>query len=406
MSLRSLLVSMPSDARRVVLVQFLTALGYFSVIPFFVVSLVKVLGQSPAFAAGQLTLFLTGQYVASFAGAYLSHRTNPLLTMKVGLVLQIATYVLFATGVSSVPALCALSLALGMSKAFFTPAAKAALVALTPGDNHYLLFSFRSTVNNLGVALGSSLGAALIDQTAFAFFAFAACIQVVALWVLRGVRAPSTSPERIDLPKPGFGKAVRAVVGMPLTMTLMIVTLCYQFHYIQLEYAFPLVADSAWGTDAVAHVFWVNAAAVLALQIPLNKWLSQQLSVYLTLALGFGLMLMAFWLLAESSVQPLFLISVLLFTLGEITIDPAIDALLSKGLSVDLLPAGFGVLGLMGLLGAVAGNGIASRFAASGDFTLFWYINCALAALAVALVALYRRQDDPALKEGLHGHHH
>ncbi|MGS7253023.1 MFS transporter [Pseudomonas anuradhapurensis] len=406
MNLRTLLVTMPSDARRVVLVQFLTALGYFSVIPFFVVYLVKVLGQSPAFAAGQLTLFLTGQYVASFAGAYLSHRTNPLLTMKVGLVLQIATYALFATGVSAAPALCALSLALGVSKAFFTPAAKAALVALTPGDNHYLLFSFRSTVNNLGVAVGSALGAALIDQTAFAFFLFAACIQVVALWVLRVVRAPATAPERVARPKPAFGKAVRAVVGMPLAVILMIVTLCYQFHYIQLEYALPLVADSAWGTDAVAHVFWVNAAAVMALQIPLNTWLSQRLSVYFTLALGFACMLLAFWLLAESSGRPLFLIGVLLFTLGEITIDPAIDALLSKGLAVDLLPVGFGVLGLMGLLGAVAGNAVASRFVAAGDFTLFWYVNCALAALAVALVAFYRKQDNPAFKEGLHGHHH
>ncbi|WP_296231949.1 hypothetical protein [Pseudomonas sp. UBA4617] len=98
------------------------------------------------------------------------HRTNPLLTMKVGLVLQIATYALFATGVSAAPALCALSLALGVSKAFFTPAAKAALVALTPGDSHYLLFSFRSTVNNLGVA-------------------------VAALGVLLAVRAPS-APSR------------------------------------------------------------------------------------------------------------------------------------------------------------------------------------------------------------------
>ncbi|PVZ11394.1 MULTISPECIES: MFS transporter [unclassified Pseudomonas] len=406
MSLRTLVVSMPSDARRVVLVQFLTALGYFSVIPFFVVYMVKGLGQSPAFAAGQLTLFLSGQYAASFAGAYVSHRATPLFTMKIGLVLQIATYVLFATGVSSPPALCALSLALGVSKAFFTPAAKAALVALTPATNHYLLFSFRSTVNNLGVALGSSLGAALIDQTAFAFFLFAACIQAVALGVLHAVRAPSATPERPARPKPDFGRAVRAVMAMPLAVVLMAVTLCYQFHYIQLEYAFPLIADSAWGTDAVAHVFWVNAAAVMALQIPLNTWLSQRLPVYLTLALGFTLMCLAFGLLAESSVEPVFLAGVLLFTLGEITIDPAIDALLSKGLPVDLLPVGFGVLGLMGLLGAVAGNAVASRFAGLGDFTLFWYINCALAAVAVALVTLYRRQDKPTFKEGLHGHHH
>jgi predicted MFS family arabinose efflux permease len=404
MSLRTLLVTMPPDARRIVLVQFLTSLGYFSIIPFFVIYLVRFLGYSPSFAASQLTLFLVGQYSASFVGAYLSHRKGPLLTMKIGLVLQISTYVLFAAGLSSALALSLLSFSLGVSKAFFTPASKAALVGLTPGDNHYLLFSFRSTVNNLGVALGSCLGAALIEQAAATVFIFAAAIQCLALWILAAVRQRSgnTSAHKPNSVK--FGAAVGSILRTPLAVILMIVSLCYQFHYIQLEYSFPLIADHNWGTDSVAHVFWVNAATVMLLQLPFNTWLSKKISVYRTLVLGFGCMVLAFWLIAELPAKGFFLFGILLFTLGEITIDPAIDSLLSKRVSVDLLPVGFGLLGLMGLLGSVAGNAAASLYAGSGDFTHFWYVNASLAALAIVLIGFYRKQDTVVLKDSHYGH--
>jgi MFS transporter, DHA1 family, multidrug resistance protein len=404
MSLRTLLSSMPGDARRVVLVQFLTALGYFSVIPFFVVYLVKVLDHPPSFAAGQLTLFLLGQYCAAFLGGYLSHRKGPLLTMRIGLVMQISTYALFATGITSLWGLSMLSLALGVSKAFFTPAAKAALVALTPGDNHYLLFSFRSTVNNLGVALGSCLGAALIEQTPTAFFTAAAAIQCLALVILAAVRPPAPSPDSQARRGLAFSRALWVILRSPLAVVLMLVSLAYQFHYIQLEYSFPLIAVEQWGTDAVAHVFWVNAAVVMLLQLPFNTWLSRRMPVYATLALGFGCMLLTFWLMAELSGKALFLCAILLFTLGEITIDPAIDSLLSKSVGVDLLPVGFSLLGLMGLLGSVLGNTSASLYAAALDFSHFWYINCALSTMAILLVVAYRKQDQQPVKEGHYEH--
>jgi hypothetical protein len=58
------------------------------------------------------------------------------------------------------------------------------IAKISKGDNSVLLFSFRSTVNNIGVAVGSAIGGLFLGVGSEKFFLAAAISQLFALVLL------------------------------------------------------------------------------------------------------------------------------------------------------------------------------------------------------------------------------
>ncbi|MCU1750006.1 MFS transporter [Pseudomonas sp. 6D_7.1_Bac1] len=389
MNVFSMIKALPVTALRVLLIQWLTAIGYFSVIPFFMVYLVRYLHFSPAFAATQLTLFLVGQYGASFIGGYIGHVKGPVLAMRLGLALQIVCYLVFSCGIDDAFYLSCFSLLLGVSKAFFTPASKALLSTLTPGQDQLLLFSLRSTINNLGVAVGSGIGALMLDFNVVGFFIAAATVQIVALVLLLTLRLPAiVLPD--NLKNASFVAGVKSLLLKPFFLLLLVLYALYSFLYIQLEYSFPLRASHAWGNEMVAYVFWVNALVVMCLQLPLNLYLSRFVSNWTAIFLGFLFMVMSFLVIGMTDVSTLFLLAIVFFTFGELIIDPAIDTVAGSRSEKHFLAIAFSLLGLAGLVGGVSGNMIAGALS-TGDGVFhksLWFLNVLLAMVGAGLAVL------------------
>ena len=392
MNILTMIRALPVSAMRVLLIQWLTAIGYFSVIPFIMVYLVRYLHFSPTFAATQLTLFLVGQYGASFLGGYIGHTKGPLLAMRLGLGLQIICYLVFACGIDDALYLSCFSLLLGVSKAFFTPASKALLSTLTPGQDQLLLFSLRSTINNLGVAIGSAIGASMLDFNVVGFFIAAAAVQIVALFLLLTLRLPAMAIVA-DLKKASFISGVKSLMVKPFFLLLLVLYALYSFLYIQLEYSFPLHAAQGWGNEMVTYIFWVNALVVMGLQVPLNMYLSRFISHWAAIFIGFLFMVLAFLIIGMSSLSTPFLLAIAFFTLGELIIDPAIDTVAGSRSEKHYLAIAFSLLGLAGLVGSVSGNLIAGALSTEdGAFQRnLWFLNVLLAMVGAGLVALTAR---------------
>lgn len=382
--------SFPKSVKTVLLIQWLTSVGYFSVIPFLVVYVSQKLNYSAEFATLQITLFLAGQYCSTFVGGILSDRISPVFTMKAGLGLQILTYISFCFIPHKDWVVCILSSLIGVSKGLYTPAAKSLIVIVSEHVNRVLLFSVRSTVNNIGVALGSAIGGVFISVNSNFFFLAAALSQIFALVLLSTGRYSSSTEV---MPKNSIrvflSSNISLIKRIPF-LVLFLLYLAFSFLYIQLESSLPLYSASKWGGSSVSAIFITNAVVVVLFQILINVWLSKFISSWLTLAVGFVVFLLFFSSAGLSHQLWFFCLLMILFTIGEVIIDPTIDAITSESVEQSFLGFAYGVLGVAGLVGSVLGNTVAGKFlGALNAPQIFWIICTALASASVILSLVF-----------------
>ncbi|QUG77272.1 MFS transporter [Erwinia sp. E602] len=351
---------------KVLFVQWLTSIGYFSVIPFLVVYLVRHQHLSAEFATLQLSLFLVGQYGATFVGGLMTDRISANFTMKCGLTLQITTYLIFLVAEPVHWIICCLSLSIGISKGLFTPAAKALVAKVSVGSNKVLLFSFRSTVNNIGVAIGSSIGGFFMDADSASFFLTAAASQLIALALLFTLKIQPSETTLLNTEghsgSVGTKQTLIYLSKKPVFLATCILYIAFSFLYMQLESSFPIFASQQWGAMAVSALFIVNAAVVILLQVIVNVWLNKWLSHWWTIGAGFLAFTLCFSGMGIATELWIFVFIIACYTLGEVTIDPTIDAITSEHVPDSLLGTAYGVLGIAGLIGGVVGNSFAGHF--------------------------------------------
>lgn len=143
--------------------------------------------------------------------------------------------------------ICCLSLSIGISKGLFTPAAKALVAKVSVGSNKMLLFSFRSTVNNIGVAIGSSIGRFFMDADSASFFLTAAASQLIALALLFTPKIQPSVAIQMNLERhsgsTGTKQTLVYLSKKSVFLATCILYISFNFIYMQLESSFPLFAS-------------------------------------------------------------------------------------------------------------------------------------------------------------------
>ena len=346
------------NVKRVLLVQWLTSIGYFTVIPYFAYYLSNHLHFSVPFVGVQMTLLLAGQYVMTIAGGILGDKMGAAKIMLCGLLLQIACYFLLALDPRSGWEISLLTLGIGIGKSLYTPSAKKLALEQAGGGDRVFLFSLRSTVNNVGVALGSLIGALSIKVSPPLFFALAGAVQIGALAFL----FPFLLEKKISVATPAgktgsvFDNLRELLYANKFFCSLALLYFGFQALYIQLEFTFPLEAAKRFSEIGISTIFLTNSLVVIALQIPLNVALAKRMAPSSMLFCGYALMSFAFMLMLAQSGMPPFVVAIAAFTIGEIVIDPNIDALVGTTVPSGMSGSAFGILGFFALLGGTLGN--------------------------------------------------
>ncbi|CDH01565.1 MFS transporter [Xenorhabdus bovienii] len=354
----------PLSTKKVLFVQWLTTMGSFAVIPFLVIFLVQHKHLSIEFSTFQLSLFLAGQYGATFIGGVMSDKLSSNMTMKCGLSVQIFCYLIFLFNISTPWIICVLSIGIGIGRGLFTPAAKTLVTLLSKESNKVLLFSFRSTINNIGVALGSAIGGFFMNIDSALFFGIASASQLIALLILYFLPNPHKIHTVLNVPslrKNNNGAIGYLITNIPFIMVCLFYIL-FNFIYTQLQSTFPLFASYHWGALSVSALFIMNAVIVILFQVLINVWLNKWFSPWLSMCFGFLAFFVTFLAIGITKELGFFIILIAFFTFGEITIEPTIDAVTSSNISTKWLGSAFGVLGITGLIGSVTGNSIAGHF--------------------------------------------
>jgi MFS family permease len=153
----------------------------------------------------------------------------------------------------------------------------------------------------------------------------------------------------------------------------------------------PLHAKQHFGSWAVSLLFTANAITVVCLQVPLSTFLARRFAASVTVTLGLVGMALGLLLMALSQSLPVFLAAIVIFTMGEVTIDPRIDAETSDMVPPGTIGTALGILGAMNALGGTLGNmvggAIYSRAAEAGDAAAYW-IWLGVAAVVGAVLVL------------------
>lgn len=384
---------------------FLITLGSSMVLPYLAIYLTEHEGISPWVVGVALTLRVWSQYGLMLAGGAVSDRIGPVHTMCLGVVVRALSYLILAVSSSGFWVIAACGL-MGLGSSFYIPAGKSALTGLV-GDPARMpaVFSVRSAVNNTGLAVGPLIGALLLIDNPHVGLAVTALVFLALLPALWPVRRQTVllgeERERTERVRPRRG--MRATLrNNPRLWWVLACAVAFGFCYIQIEYALPTMASRHHGPAFAGLLFTVNAVCVVVLQVlisvPLSRFVRPAPIVaggLLTMGLGFGVM-------STGAAAPL-VVGMVLFSLGEVIVDPRLDSEVTAVVDVENRGIAFGLVGICIATGGAMANVAASLLAGEqrlGDG--YWVLLLGIATLlsVTMLVSFPRRRgtqvDDTA----------
>ncbi|EQD83339.1 nitrate/nitrite transporter NarK [Saccharopolyspora erythraea NRRL 2338] len=367
-SLLAQFAQLPGIARLLLLTQLAFNVGFYLVVPFLAVHLSKDLamaGWAIGVVLGVRTFSQQGLFVL---GGALTDRFGIRPTVLTGCVLRIVGFVVLAAAEDLGTVLTGTVL-IGFAAALFSPAVESALAAQGAAleDRGIItrteLFGLFAVCGEIGAVTGPLLGTALLGvdfglTCSAAAAVFALILAAHARWLPRGAR-----DERRPL-QAGWSDIAR-------NRTFLLFAAAYSAYllsYNQLYLALPVELERVGAESALGWMFALAAVMVVTGQIPLARWARTRLGATRALPLGFGLLSLAFAVVAAWApwtpppgpfgLAPAVAFVVLL-TLGQMLAVPVAQDLVPRLAREDNLGSYYGFLSSAGGLAVLVGSGAA-----------------------------------------------
>ncbi|MDD1791720.1 MFS transporter [Enterovibrio sp. ZSDZ42] len=393
MKMLSEIKELPLEAKCILLLQFIVCVGSFIVIPFLAIYLVEVIRIGIESVGVLFAIKLISQRGFMYFGGVWSDKYGPLPIMLFALLVRILSYLGFLYSTTHLGIFISMVL-LGISSALFVPAAKALISEYSTTENAVLLFSVRSAVNNLGVAIGGVVGGFLIDLSAFFVFFVSSAIHVFCIPILVFIYLKRKNVVILDKKheeKNLLTANIKELLRNRQYVYIGAVYFAFSVIYVQLEMSLPMYASELYSKQAVSMLFVINSVVVLLLQIPINIYLSKRTTFIGVIKVGFLSSSIAFAGLFFSPPLFVFLIMIMIYTIGEITIDPNVDAQVKQSVDGNNLGSAYGLLGIFSLLGSGVGS-IAGGYLYGLNTQLLWGACSILSLLTVIFLSLSSRK--------------
>lgn len=330
---------------------FVVGVGNYMVIPFFALYCTKQLGLSAVQVGVLLTMRLWTQRGCALVGGMLADRFTPRRVMIAGMLCRFVGFLGIAAS-GTFYELAIFTALTGFGSALYTPAGKSALIGLSAGGDKLLILALRNTAYNVGGALGPVVGLAGAYISYRWTLVGGGCLFVAAAIAIALL---VTDRPAGHLARPMALRGARSLLADVRVLALCIALLVFFALYVQLELTLPLFANHAFSDSAVALLFIVNAAVTILLQLPLSGWIDR-LSIASALAVGFACTGLGFLLIAVPLGVPSFVLGMIVFSLGEILVEPKIDSELGGIVPASLLGTAFGLASLACSIGGALGH--------------------------------------------------
>jgi MFS family permease len=333
--------------------------------------------------------------VGGFFGGTLSDMIGRRRVMLGALYVWTCVFLGFAFGESAWFFLL-LNILSGLCRSIYEPVSQALMADVTPQDKRYRVFGMRYTAINVGVAVGPIVGALLAMQSAALPFVMTAVIYllyVISLQVMLnyfGIKQiEGQKREHVS-----FKRAFEVVVHDSAFRFYVLAGILGAIGYSQMSSTLAKFVEVTLNDDGklFAVLMSVNAIVVVLMQMPLTRWAEKKTPLYAIVA---GNVMYALgdlgYAFAESAVM--FIVSMVLFTFGEILTFTSSDVLIDRMAPEEMRGTYYGAKSFSSLgqfIGPWMGGILLAQFSGSVLFATVAAISLASSAFHWAGQRAYR----------------
>jgi MFS family permease len=336
---------------------------------------------SPSVVGVVLACLGAGAFASQPVGGYLADQVGRRATLVIGMVATAISFMLLAAvrDLALIAVAAALS---GLAVDLYRPAVSAMIADLVAPEHRPRAFALVYWVINLGVAFAGVTGGLLAERSFWLLFVLdaATCLAFAAL-IARKV--PETRPPRDPSRPAGYAQALgdRLLVGLSAS------TLLGAIVYMQSLVTLPLAVEAdGLGPDAFGLIYAVNPIVVIVAQVFVLRILDRIAGVRI-LVVALVVMGVGFGMTAFASTVPMFALTVVVWTLGEVGFNAVGPALIADIAPADLRGRYNGVVGMAYGAAALLGPLFGTRLFEDYGENVLWTACLVASLVSAALIA-------------------
>lgn len=272
------------------------------------------------------------------------------------------------------------------------PAQQAMVADLLPEAKRAEGFGILRVVSNLAVTIGPAIGGILAARSFLSLFIIDACASIITAGIVF-LTLPETKPEiKHGEPHPSLAQTLvgyKDVFRDRLYMVYLLVATLMILVYMQMNTTLSVyLRDSHHiSTQQFGYIISLNAAMVVLFQFGITRRL-KKIAPMLIMAAGTILYAIGFAMYGFTSTYPLFLLAMVIITIGEMLVSPTGQALVSQLAPEDKRGRYMAVFGFSWLIPSSVGPLAAGWVMDTQDPRWVWYA-CGILGLVAALGYLF-----------------
>lgn len=348
-------------------------------------------------------LFSLSTFVGQFVGGALTDRMGRKSILIFSLITSSFSSVLMGL-VDSLPTFYVLALIVGVFAESGGPARQAMVADLLPEEQRAQGYGIMRVAFNLSVTIGPALGGFLIRSSyLYLFIADAVISSISAFLVWRTMpetkpeAAPGAEEESMVSTFQGYGIVIRDRIFMLFLAAAIVIG----FVYVNMNTSLGVYLRDRHGIDEAGYglLLSLNAAMVVLLQFPITRRI-EKYTPTLMMALGAALYTIGFGMYGFVSSVALFVLAMVILTIGEMVISPVAQALVATFAPEDKRGRYMAIYGFSFGIPFMFGPYLAGLIMDNSNPDYLWFAAGILGILATAMYLWLHRemQSDAALQ--------
>lgn len=367
-------------------------------IPFLSIYLTQVLGASPTQTGITVAVSSLAGVMVSFYGGYISDVVGRRIVMLVSVFGWAGVFFGFSAA-QHLWVFFLVNTLNGLCRAVFEPTSRALLSDITPKEQKLLVFNLRYAAINLGVVFGPIIGLQLGSaQTTFPFLIAGLVYVAYGLVLLAQFKAHhATLPGRSTAKAPRLRDALattgRDRVFLPVLIGTTFCVLGYGHFGSTLAQYLALNTNFMDGAKVFSYMLSLNAVTVLIVQYPIVRT-ARQYPPLVPLILGNACVALSLLLFGMAGGITLLMISVVLFTIGEVLLFTMMDMLIDRIAKPEWKGTYFGTIGFNNfgnVMAPIFGGLLLDHFGAQNGVAVFMPLALSAALGLPFLITAHRR---------------
>ncbi len=369
----------------VVATSFIDGIGGTLLFPFFTLYVTQKFGVGMTQAGLVLGTFSAFGLIGSAIGGALTDKFGRKSLILFGLVFS-AVSTLFLGLVNEFSLLIPVAMVIGLFSNIADPAHQAMVADLLPEDKRQEGFGILRVVGNMAWIIGPTIGGFIANKSFFALFvldAVVSCIVAVIVFVYIPETKPETSGDSESILKTfaGYRIVFKDYAYLAFLFAAILMGLVYQ----QLYNSLSVYLRDNHGIHPQGYGFLLTAGAIMVILLQFTTIrIIKKYPAFIMMAMGVFFYMIGFGMFGFVTAYWLFVVAVLIITIGEMVIIPTASALAANFAPEDMRGRYMAVFDLSWAIPATIGPAAAGLILDNYNPNLLWYMGAGICAISVA----------------------